>query len=180
MKYRLFLYIQTKAPNTGFVLSTGLVNNPIISPRFWNYMLDRYAIGNFRVTVLITPMKWSSCVHNYSSAGTDAKYESAQTILLVLAHGITSSFSNFVPWGRFSSSSCCSSSFFAEFTILIRIRIPDRPYASLCISAPFYGFLYISTYIGKSKSIKWPPYTYHHKMDSSAHMRYEGENSRVQ
>ena len=86
-----------KAPNTGFFLSIVLVNNPLISPRFWNSMVDRYAIGNFRIYVLITPMKRSPCFHNYSAAGTDAKYESAQTILSVLAHGITSSFSTFVP-----------------------------------------------------------------------------------
>ena len=97
MKYRLFQSVQKKAPNTGFVLSTGLVNNPLISLRFWNYMLDRYAIRNFRVSVLITSMKRSPCFHNYSAACTDGKYESAQTILSVLAHSITSSFSTFVP-----------------------------------------------------------------------------------
>ena len=97
MKYRLFRSIQTKAPNTGFVLSTGLSNNLLISPQFWNYMLDRYAIRNFRVAVLITPMKWSPYLQNYSVAVTDAKYESAQTILSLLAHSITSSFRAFVP-----------------------------------------------------------------------------------
>ena len=88
---------QNKSPNTGFVLSILLVNNPLISPRLWNYMLDRYAIGNFRVAVLITPMKQSPFFNNYSASGTDAKYESAQMILSVLAHGITISFNSFVP-----------------------------------------------------------------------------------
>ena len=88
-----------KAPNTGFVLFTGLVKNSLISPRFWNSMLGRYTIINFRGSFLITTMNRSWCFHNSSKAGTAAKYESAQTILSVLAHGITSSFSNFVPWG---------------------------------------------------------------------------------
>ena len=96
MKYHLFRYIQTKAPNIGFVLSTSLVNNQLIYSRSWNSMLDRYAIGNCRVAVLITPMKRSPYFHNYSAAVTDAKYESAQTILSVLSHGITSYFSTFV------------------------------------------------------------------------------------
>ena len=116
-----------KTPNTGFVLSTGLVKNPHISYRFWNSMLDRYAIRNFRVSVLITSMKWSPYFHNYSAEGTDAKYKSTQMILSVLSHGITSSFSTFVPWGRLSLSSFWSSSFFAYFKILSRIIIPDRP-----------------------------------------------------
>ena len=92
MKYRLFRSIQTKAPNTGFVLSTGLFNNPLMSPRFWNYMLYRYTIVNFRVAVLIMPMKRIPCFHNSSVAGTDANYQSTQTILSVLAHGITRSY----------------------------------------------------------------------------------------
>ena len=71
--------------------------NPLISPQLWNYMLNRYIIRNFRVAVLIIPMKRSPCFHNSSSAGTDEKYESAQTILSVLSHGIISSFRNFVP-----------------------------------------------------------------------------------
>ena len=96
MKYRLFRSIKTNSPNTRFVLFIGLVNNPFIYPRFCNYMLDRYAIGNFRVAVLITPMKWVTCIHNYSSAGNDAKYESAQTILSMLSHGSTSYFSTVV------------------------------------------------------------------------------------
>ena len=86
-----------KSSNTGFVLSNGLVNNPLISTRFWNSVLDRYTIGTFRVAVLITTMQRSPCFQNSSAAGTDAKYESAQTILFVLAYGITSSFSAFIP-----------------------------------------------------------------------------------
>ena len=97
MKYCLFRSIQKKSPNTVFVLSTYLVNNPLISPRFWNSMLDRYNIGNYRVDVLITPMKQSPRFHDSSAAGTYAKYESAQTILSVLAHGITNFFCNFLP-----------------------------------------------------------------------------------
>ena len=97
MKYRLFRSIQTKAPNTVFVLSTGLFNNPLIYPQFWNSMLDRYAIRNFRLAVLIMPMKQIPCFHNSASAGTDAKYESTQTILPVLSHGSTSYFITFVP-----------------------------------------------------------------------------------
>ena len=96
MNYCLFRSIQTKAPNTGFALSTGVVNNPLIPPRFWNSMLDRYATKNFRVAVLITPTNQSPCLHN-SAADNDAKYEHAQTILSVLSHGITSSFSTFLP-----------------------------------------------------------------------------------
>ena len=56
MKYRLFRSIQKKAPNTRFVLSTGLVNNPLIYCQLCISMLDSYAIGNWRVSVLITPM----------------------------------------------------------------------------------------------------------------------------
>ena len=97
MNYRLFRSIQTKAPNTGFVLSTGLVNNPLISPRFWNSMLGRYGIRNCHVAVLLTPINWNPFFQNYSAAGTDAKYESTQTILSVLAHCITSYFRTFVP-----------------------------------------------------------------------------------
>ena len=97
MKYRLSRSMQTKAPNTGFVLSTSLVNNPLISHQFWNSMLDRYDIVNFRIAVLITPMKRSPCFHNSSATGTDVKYESAKNILSVLAHGITSYFRTFVP-----------------------------------------------------------------------------------
>ena len=63
-----------KSPNIGFVLSTGLVNNPFISPQFCNSVLDRYTIGNFRVAVLIMTMKQGTCFHNSSAAGTDAKY----------------------------------------------------------------------------------------------------------
>ena len=95
MKYRMFRSIQTKSPNTGFVLSTGLVNNPLISLQLWKSMLDRYAIGNLRVSVLITTMKWIPCFHNYSAEGTDKKYESAKMILYVLAHVSTSFFSTF-------------------------------------------------------------------------------------
>ena len=97
MKYRLLRSTQTKIPSTGFVLSTGLVNNPLISTRFWNFMLYRQAIRNFRIAVLITPMKWSPCFHNSSASGTDAEYESSQTILSVLAHGITSYLRTLVP-----------------------------------------------------------------------------------
>ena len=142
-------------------------------------MLDRYAIGNFCVAVLITLMKRSSCFHNYSAAGTDAKYESAQTIRSVLAHGITSSFSTFAPRGILSSLSCCYSSLFADFTILIRIITPNRPHASLWISASFSAFLSIAKYIGKPKLIQWSTCLYHSDMNSSAHMRSEGENSCV-
>ena len=97
MKYCLLLSIPKKSPNIGFVLSTGLVNNPLISTQLWNYMLDRYVIRNRHVVVLITPIKHSSYFHNSSAAGTDTKYESNQTILSVLVNGITSSFRNFVP-----------------------------------------------------------------------------------
>ena len=94
-------------------------------------------------------MKWSPLFCNYSAAGTDAKYESAQTILSVLSHGITSSFRTFVPWGRLSSSSSCSYSFLADLTTLIRIIIPDRLHAAFWISSPLSGFLSIATYTGK-------------------------------
>ena len=97
IKYLLFRSIQIKSPNTGFVLSTGLVKNPFISPLLWNYMLDRYAIENCRISVLIIPMNRNPCFHNTLSAVTDTKYESAQTILSVLSHGITTSFSTFLP-----------------------------------------------------------------------------------
>ena len=180
MKYRLFRFIQTIAPNTGFFLSTVLVNNSLISTRFWNSMLDRYAIRNLRAAVLIMSMKRSPCFHNSSAAGTDAKYESTQTIMSVLADGITSFFSTFVPWGRFFLSSCCSSSFFAYFKILSRIIIPDRQNTEFWIFSPFSGFLYISTYIGKPQMIQWPPCLYYPNMDSSAHMRSERENRCVQ
>ena len=46
-KYCLLWSIKKKLPNTGFVLFTGLVNNPLISPRFYNSVLDRYSIGKF-------------------------------------------------------------------------------------------------------------------------------------
>ena len=78
MKYRLFRSIQTKAPNAGFILSTGLFKNPLISTRLWNYMLDRHAIGNFRVDILTTPMKRSSCFQSSSAAGTAYSYWSCQ------------------------------------------------------------------------------------------------------
>ena len=94
---RLFRSIHKKSPNTGFVLSNGLVNNPLISPRFWNSTLGRYGIRNCHVSVLIMLMKWSPLFCNYSAAGTDAKYDYEQTILSVLAHGVTSPFSTFVP-----------------------------------------------------------------------------------
>ena len=97
MRYHLFQSIQTKSPNTSFVLYTGLVKNPLISPRFWNSVLDKYAIGNFCFAILITPIKMIPCFHNYLSAGTDTKYESVKTILSVLAHGIKSSFIPFLP-----------------------------------------------------------------------------------
>ena len=139
-------------------------------------MLYRYAIGNFQVAVLITPLKRSPWFHNFSAAGTGLKYESAQTILSVLAHGITSSSSTFVPWGIFYLSSFWFSSFFADFKILSRIIIPGRSHAEFWISAPFSGFLYIATYIGKPKFIQWPLCPYHRDMDSSSHMRSEGEN----
>ena len=172
MKYRLLRSIQITAPNTGFVLSTGLVKNPLISPQFWNYMLDRYSIRTFRVAVLITPTKQSPWFHNSSAAGTDTKYGYVQTILSVLAHGSTKYFRNFVPWGIFSSSSSWSYSFLSDLTILIRIIIPYRPHASLWISAPFSIFLYISTPIVKPKLMQWPPFPCHRDMDSSAHIIY--------
>ena len=40
--------------------------------------------------------KHSPCFHYYSAAGTDAKYESAQTILSMLSHVSTSALSTFV------------------------------------------------------------------------------------
>ena len=107
IKYRLFRSIQ-KICNTDFVMYTGLVNNPLISPWFWNSILDRYAIGDFHVSVLITPIKQSPHFHNVTTAVTDAKYESAQMILYVLSHGRTSSFSNFLPWGILSLPSSFS------------------------------------------------------------------------
>ena len=97
IKRQLFQPIQKKCPQTGFVLSTGIVNNPLIYPRLYNPMLYRYSIGNFRVAVLITPMKRSPCLRNSSAADTDSKYESAQTILFVLAHVRISSFRIVVP-----------------------------------------------------------------------------------
>ena len=96
IKGRLFQSIN-KSPNTSFALSTGLVNNPIISPQLYNYMLDRYTIRNFRVAILITKLKRIPCFRNYSVADNDAKYESTKTILFVLAHLRTISFSTFVP-----------------------------------------------------------------------------------
>ena len=71
VKYHLFLSIQIEAPNISFVLSTGLVNNPLIFPRFWNSMLDRYTIENCRVSVLINPIERSPCFHNSSSVYAD-------------------------------------------------------------------------------------------------------------
>ena len=97
IKYRMFRSIKNKSTNTGFVLFTGLVKNPLISPQFWNSMLDRYDIGDFRVSVLIIPMKQIQCFHNPSAADTDAECESAQKILSVVAHVIKSPFSTFVP-----------------------------------------------------------------------------------
>ena len=94
-----------EAPSTRFVHSTGLVNNPLISPRFWNSMVDRYAIVNWCVDVLMTPIKQSPRFQNSSASGTDAKYESAQPILSMIAHGITSSFNTFVPVEILSLSS---------------------------------------------------------------------------
>ena len=75
------------------------------------------------------------------------------------------------PWGRLSSSSCCSSSLFSDLKILSPIVIPNRPHAAFWISAPFSGFLSIATYIGKPKLIQWPPCTYHRDMYSSVHIR---------
>ena len=129
MRYHLFRSIQTKSPNIGFVLSTSLFNNPPVFTRFFNSVSDRYAIVNCRVSVLIIPMKRSPCFHKYSAVCNDENYESAQTILYVLYHGITISFSTFVPWGRLSLPYFWSPSLFADFTILIRIITPDRPHA---------------------------------------------------
>ena len=100
------------------------------TPQFWNSISNRHGIGNFCVAVLITPMKRTPCFHNYSASVTDEKYESAQIIMSVLAYGITSYFSTFVPWGRLYSSSCCSSSLFVDLKILSRIIIDDCPHAA--------------------------------------------------
>ena len=154
MKYRLSWSIQNKSPNTGFVLCTLLVNNPLISPWFCNYMLDRYSIWNYRVAVLIMPMKRIPCFHNSSAAGTEAKYDSVQTIIFMLANGSTNYLSTLVPWRRFPSSYSWSDSFLAYLTILICIIIPERPHAAFWISAPFSVFIYIATYIGKPKFIQ--------------------------
>ena len=89
-----------KSPNTGFILSTILFKNPLISFWFCYPMLDRYAIGNFHVAVLITPMKRSQLFYNSLAASTNAKYESVETILSMLAYGSTSSFRKFLPWDR--------------------------------------------------------------------------------
>ena len=85
----------------------------------------------FRVYVLVTPMKRSPCFRKYSAAGTDTKYESAQTILSVLAHGITSCFSNFLPLWILSWSSFCYSSFFADLITMSFIIIPARTTCSI-------------------------------------------------
>ena len=77
-KYCLFRSIQTKSLNSGFVLSTSIVKNPLISPRFCNSMVDRYAIINFRVAILIKPMKQGSCFHNSLEAGNAYLYRSFQ------------------------------------------------------------------------------------------------------
>ena len=179
MKYRLFQCIQTKTPNICFFLSTGVFNFPLVSSWFWNYMLDRYTIRNFCVGVFITPMKRSPCFHDSSTAITDVKYESVQTILSVLSHGSTGYFSMFLLWGIFYSSSFCSSSLLADLIILIRIIIPKCPHAALCISSPFSVFLSIATYISKHKLIQWTPCLYHCNIDSSAHMISEIEKSCV-
>ena len=168
MNYHLSQSVQTKAPNTFSVLSIGLVNNPLISPQFCNSVLDRYDIINFRVAVLIAPLKWSPWFHNYSSAGTDAKYESEQTILSVISHGSTSSFSTCVTWGKFSSSSSYSASCLADLTILRRIIIPDPLHAALWISTPFSSFLSIPVYIFTYNLIQLPPCPYHLDMYSLA------------
>ena len=97
INYCLFQCIQKQYPNTRFFLSTGKVNNPLIFPWFYNSMLDKYDIGNCRVSVLITPMGQSPFFYDYVVAGTDAKYASAQTIIFMLAHVSTISFSTFVP-----------------------------------------------------------------------------------
>ena len=154
MKYRLSWSIQKKSPNTGFFLSTVLVKNPLISPWFCNYMLDRYAIRNYRVAVLIMPMKRIPCFHNSSASGTEAKYDSVQTTIFMLANVSTNYLSTLVPWGIFSSYYSWSDSFLAYLTILCCIIIPERPHAAFWISAPFSVFVYISTYIGKPKLIQ--------------------------
>ena len=127
-------------------------------------------MGNFRIAILIMLMKRSPCFHNSSATGTDAKYESAQTILYVLAYGSTSSFSTFVPWGIYFSSYSWYTSFIFDLTILSRIIIPARPHAAFYISAPLSGFLSIATYIGKPKLIQLPTCPYHRNMDSLAQM----------
>ena len=156
-----------KLSYTSFFLSTGLVNNPLIFSLFCNSVLYRYVIRNFCVAVLITPMKQITCFHNSSAAGTDAKYESVQTILSVLAHGSTSSFGIFLPWGILSSSSYWYALFLGYLTILRRIIILDCLHARFSISVPFSGFLYNTTYIRKPKFIQWQPCTHHLDMDPS-------------
>ena len=91
-------------------------------------MLDRYAIVNCLVAVLITPMKRSPCVQNSPAAVTDAKYESMQTIMSVLAYGITTSFSTFVLLGIFFV-------ILLIFLIFCRLHNPDpyhNPWLPLC------------------------------------------------
>ena len=144
MKYLQLRSIQKNSPNTGFVLSTGLVNNPLISPQLWDHMLDSNTIGNFRVSVLMTPMKRIPCFHNYSETGTDAKYESAKMIMSVLVHESTSSFSTFVPLGRLSLSYSLTYSFLVDLTILSRIIIPAGLISEFWISSPLSGFLFIA------------------------------------
>ena len=170
VKYRLYQSTPQKSPNTGFILSTGLVNNPLVPTQFYNSMLYRYSIRNCGISVLINPMKWKPCFHNYLAAGTDAKYESAQNILSMSAHGITIPFSTCVPLGRLSSSYYFYASCLTDLTILSRIRIPDRSHTSFWISAPLPGFLSIATRIGKPILIQWLPCLYHLDMDSSSQM----------
>ena len=163
MKYRLFQSTQNKTTNTSFVLSIGLVDNSLIFFQFWNSMLNRYAIRNFRVAVLISPMKLSPCFHNSPVVGTDAKYGSAQMILSVLAHGIKSSFRTFVPRGVLYSSSPWSSSFLAELTNYKPHHNPQLPACRILdllpiLRLPDHCHIHCQTQIDLMTTMSIPPW----------------------
>ena len=151
---------------------------PLKYPLLTSSIYEILAMGNCFVAVLKTLMKRRIILFNSLQQPTEAKYESAHTIQLLLVHGYTNVLRTCVPCSNPSSPefSCSVLRSSSVFTSLRRNTTPLLPQSDFCISQPFSGFWSMTIYTGSPILIQWPSFPYHIDILLSAHMKYDGTN----
>ena len=175
--YLRSLSIHTKLKNLSLP-EKYLHTRPLKYPLWTSSIYEILAMGNCFVPVLTTSMKRRLILFNYLYQPTEAKYESAHTIQLLLVHGDKNVLRTYVPCSNpsspeFAFSVLSSSAVFTSLILNITLLLPQ---AEFYISHTFSGFWSMTIYIGIPIFIKCPPFPYHIDTLLSTHMKSDGTN----